>query len=123
MCFFRKYQIPTACIVSTWRLKPFEESFISKGLEANITFLPLDTCSAVNLIIKSKPVNWKPKTSGYRFLSTNTTFTIIIVYLKINYIQALLNYTLNIFILKEKMVYKLMLAKNAGTSKILGIFK
>ena len=38
------------------------------------------------------------------------------------YTQALLNYTLNIFILKEKMVYKIMNTKNARTLQIVGAF-
>ena len=74
--------------------------------------------SAVNLIIKSKPVNWKATTGSYQlpgffgsyqltgFLGTNTTSIIIIGYFKVNLHTAVLYYTLNIFILNKRWFIK-----------------
>ena len=76
----------------------------------------------MNLIIKSKLVNWKAITGGYGltgFLSTIPHLPLLLSIFKLIYAQALLNYTLNSFILKENIIYKIILLKNTNTSQTL----
>ena len=76
----------------------------------------------MNLIIKSKPVNWKAITGGYQltgFLAQIPQLLLLLCILRLIYTQALLNYSLKIFILKEKMIVN-DANENASASQNLG---